>query len=269
MSEVDPRELAREKFASGDGMEPAIAWLGEHATDAPLAVGALIDALAPAAVPGSRVCELGFGSGWLLEDMDRAFPDVSIAGLDMSLAMVSRARERFAQTFELCCGEMEHLPFRDAAFDAIVTCWTLYFMRDIDAALAGFKRCLKPGGRFLTATVAPDHMLEFDELHAEAVHRALGREPSPDVGARFDLRSGAAYMRRTFAEVELRQWYGEIILPDRQTGLELWDIYGSPGLAAAEAALVREEFGRLAGARFREDGPIRVRRHDGLFVGQI
>lgn len=268
MSDVDPRELAREKFASGGGMEPAIEWLGRHATDAPLAVVTLIDALAPAATRGSRICELGFGSGWLLEEMERAFPGVAVIGLDMSAAIVASACERFGRRFALLSGEMEHLPFRDAAFDAIVTCWTLYFMRDIDSALAGFKRCLKPGGRFVTATVADDHMLEFEELQAQAVRRALGRAPAPDVGVRFDLTSGERYMRRNFAEVELREWHGEIMLPDVRTALELWDIYGSPGLTAPEAAAVREEFRRLAGALLREGGPIRVRRHDGAFVAR-
>jgi hypothetical protein len=34
-------------------------------------------------------------------------------------------------------------------------------MRDIDAALEGIAQCLRPGGRFVAATVAADNMREY------------------------------------------------------------------------------------------------------------
>ena len=74
-------------------------------------------------------------------------------------------------------GEMERLPFADDSFDAVVTCWTLYFMTDIDATLEEIKRTLRPGGRLVAATVAPDQQIELDRLHQAAVEATLGPRP--------------------------------------------------------------------------------------------
>ena len=180
----DPRDHALRKFDAG-GEPPlwtALDVIVRYATDPPVAVATLLDAVRPAAVPGARVCELGFGPGWFLEEMLGAFPEVQLYGLDLSHSAVEGARRQFGGRVEVMLGDMERLPFADGAFDAITTNWTLYFMRDIDAALVEMRRCIKPGGLFVTATVAPDHMLEFDEMVAEAVRRALGRARDPDIG---------------------------------------------------------------------------------------
>lgn len=266
---TDPRGLAVEKFAgaSGTGMARAIDWLGAHATDAPLAVRALLGAVSAAVRPGSRVCELGFGSGWLLEEMRREWPACRLYGLDRPEAIVLDAQVLFSSQVRVIRGDMERLPIRDGVFDAVVTCWTLYFMGDIADALQAFRRCLKPGGRFVTATVAPDHMLEFEELRAAAIRAALGREPEADAGLRFDLQSGAPYIAQAFVYSEMREWHGEIALPDVQTALELWEIYGKHEVSEEEAEAARLEYARIVEARIKRDGTINVRRHDGLFIG--
>src|SRR5262245_46248220 len=166
-------------------------------------------------------------------------------------------------------GDMERLPFADGAFDAITTNWTLYFMRDIDAALAEVRRCIKPGGLFVAATVAPDHMLEFDQMAAEAVRRALGREREHDIGVRFDTESGAAYMQRTFGDVELREYSGEMVLPDVEKAMVLWPGYGPQLNDPDEDAAARAEFERMVARVIGREGSWRIRRHDGVYVAKI
>ena len=262
----DPRVAAREKFA-GTSRWCGYDLLARCATDPPLAIAALLNAVRPAR-PHARICELGFGEGWLLDEMTRAYPEAHLYGLDQAVSRIALARRTLGDTVQLMHGDMEALPFADASLDIVVTCWTLYFMADIDAALAGMRRCLRPGGRFVAATVAPDHMLEHEEMVAEAMHNAVGRAPAPDVGLRFDTESGDSHMRRAFTQVELREWNGALLLPDLGTALELFAAYPPDALSDAERPAVRDAYARIATQRLR-DGPIRVRRHDGAFVATV
>lgn len=182
-----------------------------------------------------RICELGFGSGWLLDEISQTFPDARLFGLDQSASYVRHAGQTFPAA-RILRGDVEALPFAARSLDVIVTCWTLYFMRDIDAALEGIKRCLRPGGRLVAATVAPDHMHEYEAMVTQAVRSALSRDRDEDLGARFDTHSGDAYMRRHFPQVELREWRGVLTLPDIETALELWNAYEPDGLEERELA---------------------------------
>jgi SAM-dependent methyltransferase len=262
---TDPRAAAQVKFA-GPSEWPGFDLLARCATDPPIAIKTLVEAVRPQRAD-SPLCELGFGEGWLLDEISRAYPDARLYGLDQSASRVAIARRALGQRAQLIHGDMEALPFAGASFDVIVTCWTLYFMADIDAAIAGMKRCLTPGGRFVAATVAPDHMIEHEEMLAAATRMALGREPAPDVGLRFDTESGAAYMQRAFRDVELRAWQGELTLPDIETAMQLYAAYPPQEIAGAESATVRDAYERLAQERLRA-GPISVRRRDGAFVAK-
>lgn len=257
----DPRDLAVRKFDTAQPVWTALDVILRHATDPPLAIETLLDGLRSAAVPGSRICELGFGSGWLLEEMEREFPGIDLFGLDLSRAHLNPLRRGVRGVH----GDMEYLPFKEQAFDAIVTCWTLYFMRDIDAALAGIKRCIRPGGVFVTATIAPDHMQEFEGLVASAL-AAVGADAEPDIASRFDTATGAAYVRRQFPNAELREWRGVLKVDDPEPLLVLWPWYGPQHLEPETNAAAREEFRQLAAAHIDRHGSLAITRHDGAFV---
>jgi SAM-dependent methyltransferase len=231
-----------------------------------MAIATLVGAVEERAARGARVCELGFGSGWLLDELARQVPGAALYGVEMSAVALSDAHARFAGRAALLRGDMERLPLRDGAFGVVVTCWTLYFMNHIERALSEIRRCTAPGGRVVVATVAPDHMREYDELVAESMHAALGRPPEPDIGLRFDLETGAPYMHRAFAHVTLREWRGSMVAPDVETALALWHMYGPQLTDAGEDAAVRAEFAARASARIARDGALRITRHDGAFV---
>jgi SAM-dependent methyltransferase len=266
MAQLDLQQVARERFAVADEHLSLMEVVERYATEPPQVIRSLLDAVGPEK-PGDTICELGFGTGWLLEEMVREYPDARIVGLDMSPAFVENARQTLGGTVAIVRGDMQRLPFADATLEVVVTCWTLYFMPDIDATLVEIKRALRPGGRIVAATNATDHMQEYDQMAAEAYRAVTGREDY-DPTRRFMLDSGRPYMERHFADVRLIEQHGEMALPDPPLALRFWDQWRNRDLSEDEIPLVRAEFVRLANAAFARDGAVRFRRHSGAFVGR-
>lgn len=266
MTAVDPKSAARERFSGADWDERGLDLLMRCATDPPRVVAGLVGAVRERAGTGNRVAELGFGSGWLLEALVADPLEVSLYGLDMSGGMARHARECF-DSVGIVIGDMERPPFADGALDVIVTCWTLYFMNDIDAALREIKGRLRPGGRLIAAANAPDHEQECGELVSEAIRVALNREePGHDIGRRFDLETGAPYLRRHFPNVEVRTWDGELSITDQSDVEALWPKWEPALLSKEEQQAVRVEFLRLARQQLEREGALRIRRRNGAFV---
>ncbi len=265
--EMDPKAIARAMFGSPDGQIDAVEIGRRYSTTAADVDRVLLDAVRPER-PGSRICELGFGTGWLLQEILVAYPEAELSGLDMSAAMTSRARGLFDARLTLATGDMERLPFAETVFDVVVTCWTLYFLRDIDAGLSQIKQALRPGGRLVVADNAPDHMLEFRHLSRMALRSILDRDEEPGLGARFDLESGSGYMRRHFGEVDVREWRGWLVVPDPAPVIRLWDLWRPASLAGEQGDRVRAEFIRLAEEWVEREGEIRIRHHGGALVGR-
>jgi SAM-dependent methyltransferase len=267
MNTGDPKAVAQERFAARDWNDKGMSLIERCATDPPIVVAGLIDAVQERAQPGARVIELGFGPGWLLEELSNELPDAELYGLDMSPGFAGRAYQEHGDRVRVLMGDMERLPFRDGAFDVVATCWTLYFMRDIDAALAEIKRCMAPGGRLIAGTNAPDHEAECGELVSEAIRVALGREePDHDVACRFDLVTGDSFVRRQFPKVEIKEWHGELVLSDPMDIEALWPKWEPAMMQKHEQQAVRVEFLRLAREQLAREGALRIRRRNGAFV---
>lgn len=259
----DPKALALDRFG-GPPDVAAIEATVARATDPPIVIETLVTAIAVGSP--RRVAELGFGSGWLLEALATRLPEAALYAADMSAAVVRAAVPTLGDRVRFAVGDIERLPFRDSSFDVIATCWTLYFMTDIDAALEEIRRCLRPGGRIVAATVAPDHEAEYEAFVDAAYRVAAGRERLPDIGNRFDTANGRAFVERHFQDVQLLEWHGQLVLPSAQHLVDKWDDWLDP-LPPAAVGPVRAELRRLGEERILRDGQIRMRRHGGAFVG--
>lgn len=95
------------------------------------------------------VLEVAIGTGLNLPHYP---PGVRLTGLDLSPAMLDRARERavgLGLDVTLREGDAQALPFADAAFDSVVCALGLCGVPDDRAAIAEAHRVLRPGGRLL------------------------------------------------------------------------------------------------------------------------
>ncbi|MFC7880151.1 methyltransferase domain-containing protein [Isoptericola sp. NPDC057391] len=125
---------------------------------------------------GSRVLDVGCGTGELLGHLLRA--GASVAGVDPAPAMARRAAERHPGA-TVGDGDVEHLPFADGAFDAVLAVNALQFADDTADALAELVRVLVPGGRVGIACWAEGARNDLDVVE-RAVSAAHEEEVPPD-----------------------------------------------------------------------------------------
>ena len=77
-------------------------------------------------------------------------PDLEVAGIDVSRAMLAKAAPRageYAGSFQLTQADAGNLPFADETFDSIATACTFCSVPDPVGGLKELRRVLKPGGR--------------------------------------------------------------------------------------------------------------------------
>ena len=101
--------------------------------------------------PDDRVLEVGFGGGYLLGRIAAAVTAGSIAGVDVSEAMVAYCRQQYRSTIltgrlNLCCGTAEALPYPAEQFDKVCTVNSVFYWNDAPRAIVEIGRVLKGNG---------------------------------------------------------------------------------------------------------------------------
>jgi len=134
--------------------------------------------------------ELGCGTGALTAEIARAFPRLSVAAIDPSTDYLDAARRRLAGAprARFASGLAEALPFADASFDAVASCYLFHELppKIRKAAAAEIARVLKPGGTY----VHLDSLQYGDAPQLDALLEAFPRlfhEPYYESYARLDL----------------------------------------------------------------------------------
>jgi SAM-dependent methyltransferase len=127
--------------------------------------------------PGSRILDLGGGSGWVSELLlTFGYRPVTI---DLSRAMVRLGVRRLAgrrMEARFAVADMAALPFRPATFDAVVVIDALHHAPDVRSVLAEAFRVLKPGARFVIAEPGEGHAETEASRRELRVHGVQERE---------------------------------------------------------------------------------------------
>ncbi len=121
--------------------------------------------------PGHRILDIGCGTGSLLIQLKRLYPETNVIGLDpdpKALARASRKAERAAVAIHFDQGFGDELPYAEASFDRVLSSLMFHHVPTDEkgTTVRAIRRVLKPGGEF--------HMLDFEGAEKGA-HGILSR----------------------------------------------------------------------------------------------
>lgn len=108
--------------------------------------------------PTGRVLDVGCGTGALLQKLGRQYPQARLVGVDPAPEMLAVARGRVSPGTELREAWAERLPFEDDAFDMVVSCSMLHYVRQPVAALVEMTRVLRTGGELVITDWCDDFL---------------------------------------------------------------------------------------------------------------
>jgi SAM-dependent methyltransferase len=224
----------------------------------------MVASLAPAAEGGrNRILDLGCGAGRLSEHLAAA-TGAEVLGIDRCAGAIRRARDRTRDRSRFRIGERDGEPasaggrvdFREGdlrdlsglasepgpGWDAAVAVDTLYFLDDLDAAVAWIARLLAPGGRaaIFASELLPEGAAEEGREPEEIarctrIARALDRHGFTFRIRDFSAAEHALWRRQREAALALRKAF------EAEGRLGLWRLR----LSEAERTLEWVEAGRV------------------------
>ncbi len=122
---------------------------------------------------GQRVLDLAAGTGVSTVELGRG--DVDAVACDFSLGMLraGRANRHRRGRVPFVAGDATHLPFADAAFDAVVISFGLRNVYDVAGALREMARVVRPGGRLVVCEFSRPTWRPFRAVYLNYLMRAL------------------------------------------------------------------------------------------------
>ena len=171
--------------------------------------------------PGSRVLDIGTGLGEPAITAARAVgPAGHVLAADISPEMLDFAQDRARQAdlanLEFRVLDANALDLPEASFDAVLSRWGLMFLAALDDALAGIRRCLKPGGRLVAVVWGPPEGAPTNSLADRVLRRTLKLPPPEEgPGTPFALKDTDAFVERVrkagFRDIK-SEWI-EVLVP--------------------------------------------------------
>ncbi len=106
------------------------------------------------------ILDVGCGTGRLLREAHRRWPETTVIGVDLSAGMIEQARQLAAYaTFFLA--PAEGLPLPAESVDLAVSTMSFHHWTDKEQGIREIVRVLRPGGRFLLADHAAPRWLRL------------------------------------------------------------------------------------------------------------
>lgn len=167
-----------------------------------------------------KILELGCGTGMLWQVNATRIPlDWDITLSDFSEGMLKETKDRlktlkFEFKYEVI--NAESIPYPDNNFDAVIANHLLYHVPDLEKALAGIARVLKPGGKLYSTTVGKNNMLEMKQLVTEFTHDQKYQEVLGTIESNFSLDNGTEYLNRYFQAIHIVLYQNRLCINDAE-----------------------------------------------------
>ena len=93
-----------------------------------------------AIAPSASILDVGCAKGFMLHDFKEVFPDLNIAGIDISEYAIGQALETVAPNLRVgCCSD---LPYRDNEFDLVIAISSIHNL-DLDGVRASLREIMR------------------------------------------------------------------------------------------------------------------------------
>lgn len=112
--------------------------------------GAVLDAAR--VTRGTRLLDAGCGAGLL--GVLASLRGATVTALDASAGLLAVARARLPEA-DVREGDLEALPFADAAFDAVTAVNSIFYAADMATVMRELTRVVRPGGRVVVTAWGP------------------------------------------------------------------------------------------------------------------
>jgi 2-polyprenyl-3-methyl-5-hydroxy-6-metoxy-1,4-benzoquinol methylase len=181
-----------------------------------LAVRSLLDAAWVR--PGMNLLDVATGPGVLAAEANAL--GIGCTGIDLSPGMIVLAKTSYPG-IEFHVADVEHLPFGDASFDAVVCNFGLGHFPNPEASVTECVRTLKPGGRIALSW--------WDDLSKQRI-QGLFREAIAEIGATAPPEVPKGYSVLRFADTgEFRRLLEgpgltDVSVEDHQTSYVISDV---------------------------------------------
>ncbi len=129
----------------------------------------ILGALSTYAPNTNDLLDAGCGTGGMLKVIHERFPSAGLNGLDISEQACIAARAKSGASVML--GSVDALPHANASFDTLISLDVLGYDLDVDAAVNGFFRVLRPGGHIILNLAAYRWMLSYHDRAVRQTHR--------------------------------------------------------------------------------------------------
>lgn len=107
----------------------------------------------------SDILDAGCGPAPMISLLAEKYPDCHYTGLDLTPAMIEKAKQKNITNATFVVGDCENFPFEKDSFDAIICSNSFHHYPNPQAFFDSVKRCLRPGGRLILRDVTSDNKI--------------------------------------------------------------------------------------------------------------
>ena len=125
-----------------------------------------------------RILDIGTGTGYLINKLERIFPNAKIYAADIAFGMVkmSSAKKCINRT-SFIQADAEFLPYKNDMFDIAISNSAYQWMEDYSRGISELYRVIKPEGKFLFSMFGGETLRELAGSFIET-HNTLNTQPN-------------------------------------------------------------------------------------------
>jgi ubiquinone/menaquinone biosynthesis C-methylase UbiE len=218
-----------------------------------------------------RVLDVATGTGHAALEFARRLPRGHVTGVDFSAGMLEQARQkaaaRGAKNVEFAEMDMQALNFDAASFDAATCAYGIFFVEDMDAALAHVAERVKPGGTVAICNFQKDYFFPLRELLIRRLAHCNVQLP-PQTWERIATEAGC---RELFQKAGLR----DIRVEPKNMGYfladenEWWDVVWNAGFRRMVSQLRPADLARFRAEHLQEVAALKTKEGLWLDIGVL